>query len=307
LVVIEGTAGIGKTRLLGEVRAIAGSVGMQVLAARGGELEGEFAFGIVRQLFEQLLAAAPPNLREELLSGPAELVEPLFGAAQPAGPQDAPAEGSFAILHGLYWLAANVGFHQPTLLAIDDVHWADTPSLEWLLFLTRRLEGLPLLVAAATRPPEAESREPALVAELVADPDVASIRPEPLGSGSIAVLARELHGLEPDEAFSVALHTATGGTRSSSTPCSTRSRERGSARSPRTPRAWSRPGLRASLGSWGFASLACSRRRSPSSGPPRSWATGSSSVTRQLWPAWKRVRLVRPSPIHVRALEFVVY
>jgi hypothetical protein len=164
LVVIEGTAGIGKTRLLGEVRAIAGSVGMQVLAARGGELEGEFEFGIVRQLFEQLLAAAPPNLREELLSGPAELVEPLFGAAQPAGPQDAPAEGSFAILHGLYWLAANVGFHQPTLLAIDDVHWADTPSLEWLLFLTRRLEGLPLLVAAATRPPEAESREPDPVA-----------------------------------------------------------------------------------------------------------------------------------------------
>ena len=31
------------------------------------------------------------------------------------------------ILHGLYWLAANVALHQPTLLAIDDLHWADTP------------------------------------------------------------------------------------------------------------------------------------------------------------------------------------
>ena len=57
LVVIEGTAGIGKTRLLGEVRAIADSAGMRVLAARGGELEGEFAYGIVRQLFEPLLAS----------------------------------------------------------------------------------------------------------------------------------------------------------------------------------------------------------------------------------------------------------
>jgi hypothetical protein len=66
LVVIEGTAGIGKTRLLGEVRAIAGSVGMQVLAARGGELEGEFAYGIVRQLFEPLLATASSDAREEL-------------------------------------------------------------------------------------------------------------------------------------------------------------------------------------------------------------------------------------------------
>jgi tetratricopeptide (TPR) repeat protein len=152
-----------------------------------------------------------PGLRAELLSGPAALIEALFGASQPAGSQDAPAEGSFAILHGLYWLAANVAFRQPTLVAIDDLHWADTPSLRWLLYLTRRLEGVPLLVAAATRPPEGESRDPALVAELVADPEAAAIRPEPLGRVSIAVLARELHGLEPDEAFCAALETATGG------------------------------------------------------------------------------------------------
>ena len=143
-VVIEGSAGIGKTRLLAEARAIAGSAEMRVLAARGGEFEGEFAYGIVRQLFEPLLASAAPDLRAELLSGPAALVEPLLGASQSAPSQDAPpAEGSFAILHGLYWLAANVAFHQPTLLAVDDLHWADTPSLRWLLYLTRRLEECP--------------------------------------------------------------------------------------------------------------------------------------------------------------------
>ena len=210
-VVIEGTAGIGKTRLLAEARAIAGAAGMRVLAARGGELEGEFAYGIVRQLFEPLLAAASPDLRVELLSGPAALIASLLGASQPAGSPDAAAEGSFAILHGLYWLAANVALHQPTLLAVDDLHWADTPSLRWLLYLTRRLEGVPLLVAAATRPPEGEGHDPMLVAELIADPEAAAIRPEPLGRASIAVLARELHGLEPDEAFSAALQTATGG------------------------------------------------------------------------------------------------
>jgi DNA-binding CsgD family transcriptional regulator len=209
--VIEGSAGIGKTRLLAEARAIAGSAGMRVLAARGGELEGEFAYGIVRQLFEPLLASASPDLRTELLSGPAALIEPLFGTSQLAASEDAPAEGSFAILHGLYWLAANVAFHQPILLAIDDLHWADTPSLRWFLYLTRRLEGVPLLVAVATRPPEGEGRDPTLVAELIADPEAAVIRPEPLGRASVAVLARELHGLEPDEAFSAALETATGG------------------------------------------------------------------------------------------------
>jgi hypothetical protein len=82
--------------------------GMRVLAARGGELEGEFAYGIVRQLFEPQRAAVSPELRTELLSGPAALIEPLFGASQPAGSQDVAAEGSFAIVHGLCWLAVNV-------------------------------------------------------------------------------------------------------------------------------------------------------------------------------------------------------
>ena len=210
-VAIEGGAGIGKTRLLAEARAIADAVGMRELAARGGEFEGEFVYGIVRQLFEPLLASASPDLRAELLSGPAGLIERLFGAPQLAAPEDAPAEGSFALLHGLYWLAANVAFQQPTLLVIDDLHWADAPSLRWLLYLTRRLEGVPLLVAAATRPPEGEGRDPTLVAELITDPEAAAIRPEPLGRASIAVLARELHGLEPDESFCAALETATGG------------------------------------------------------------------------------------------------
>ena len=210
-VVIEGSAGIGKTCLLAEARTIAGRAGMRVLAARGGEFEGGFAYGIVRQLFEPLLASAAPDLRQELLSGPAALIEPLIGASRFAPSQEVPAEGSFAILHGLYWLAANAALQQPTLLAIDDLHWADTLSLRWLLYLTRRLEGVPLLVAAAARPPEGEGRDPTLVAELIAAPEAAAIRPEPLGRASIAVLARELHGLKPDEAFSAALEAATGG------------------------------------------------------------------------------------------------
>jgi DNA-binding CsgD family transcriptional regulator len=209
-VVIEGSAGMGKTRLLAEGRAIAGSAGMRVLSARGGEFEGEFAYGVVHQLFEPMLATAAPDLHAEVLAGAAALVEPLFASMLVASPEPH-SEGSFGVLHGLYWLAANVALQQPTLLAVDDLHWADTPSLRWLVFLTRRLEGLPLLVVAATRPPEGESQDPILVAELIADSQVVAIRPEPLGRRSIAVLARELHGLDPDDAFCTALEEATGG------------------------------------------------------------------------------------------------
>jgi hypothetical protein len=75
-------------------------------------------------------------VRAELFSGAAALAEPLFDPASLAGQQS--ADASFAMLHGLYWLAANVAYDRPTVLAIDDLHWADTPSLRWLCYLARR-------------------------------------------------------------------------------------------------------------------------------------------------------------------------
>jgi hypothetical protein len=57
LAVIEGPAEIGKTRLLAEPRTL--STEFEVLSARAGELEGDFAFGVARQLFEAALVVAP--------------------------------------------------------------------------------------------------------------------------------------------------------------------------------------------------------------------------------------------------------
>ena len=208
MVVVEGSAGIGKTRLLAEARALATASGFEVLTARGGELEGEFAFGIVRQLFEVPLAAATPELRGELLAGAAELSASLFTSAPTSASEG--AESSFAMLHGLYWLAANFAASRPTLLAVDDVHWADEPSLRWLVYLARRLEGLRLLLLIGTRP-AAQANAPALVTELLADPVGVVIQPSNLGQESAATLARTRLGVEPDAAFSAALQTGSGG------------------------------------------------------------------------------------------------
>src|SRR5437763_1255636 len=182
---------------------------MQVLSARGGELEGEFAFGIVRQLFEAQLAAVTPNARAELLVGAAELSASLFASAPTLASGEAD-ESSFAMLHGLYWLAANFAARKPTLLVVDDLHWADEPSLRWLVYLARRLEGLPLLLLVGTRPP-AQADFPALVVELLADPTGMSIRPGSLGEEATAVLARSRLGAEPDPLFTAALQTGSGG------------------------------------------------------------------------------------------------
>jgi DNA-binding CsgD family transcriptional regulator len=184
---------------------------MRVLSARAGEHEAEFAFGVVRQLFEQPLASGSPDQRVELLAGAAALVEPLFPAVQ-LPPQTAPplADSPFAIQHGLYWLAANMAYQQPTCLIVDDLHWADGPSLHWLGYLVRRLEGLPLVVIAATRPPE-QGHDPALLDELLADPAALIIQPAPLTLPSITQLTGTRLGLEPAEAFCAAVAVATGG------------------------------------------------------------------------------------------------
>ena len=45
---------------------------------------------------------------------------------------------------GLYWLTVNLAAEGPLLLAVDDLHWCDRPSLRFLAYLVRRLEGLPV-------------------------------------------------------------------------------------------------------------------------------------------------------------------
>jgi predicted ATPase len=66
-VVLEGPAGIGKTALLAAARTAAANSGMRVLRSRGSELERDFAFGVVRQLFEPALAGLSETERAELL------------------------------------------------------------------------------------------------------------------------------------------------------------------------------------------------------------------------------------------------
>ena len=208
LAVIEGSAGIGKTRLLAEARAMGAGMGLRVLAARGGELEREFAFGIVRQLFEPLLATATVEERAELLAGAAGLAGPLFDESR----LDEASAGdvSFSILHGLYWLAANAALRCPTLVMVDDLHWGDAPSLRWLTHLGRRLEGLPLMLAVATRSLE-QSEQAALLTELLTDPAAVVLRPGTLGHESVAILARDVLAAESDIEFCAACHDATGG------------------------------------------------------------------------------------------------
>ena len=118
--------------------------------------------------------------------------------------------GSFATLHGLYWLTLNLAGDNPLLLAIDDLHWCDRPSLRFIAYLARRLEGTPVLIAATLRSTE-PGTDPVLISEIAGDPLARSISPAPLTEAAVHSVVSERLGGSPDKPFVHACHEATGG------------------------------------------------------------------------------------------------
>jgi ATP/maltotriose-dependent transcriptional regulator MalT len=203
LVLIEGPPGIGKTRLLRE-GALRASESFDVLWARADALEQEVPFGLVRQLFEKRVAGERGRRRAAILAGAARLAEPVL---EPR-PQSQPGDGA-TLWHGLYWLAANLSAQAPLALVIDDLHWADIASLEWLGYLARRLEGLPVVVLAAARRTEGDRTR--LMEALRASGGGGVLAPRPLSRTAVGRLVEELTGAEPDSAFTAACLEASGG------------------------------------------------------------------------------------------------
>ena len=205
LALIEGPAGIGKSRLLAATREAADAAGFRVLAARGSDLERELPFGVVRQLFDPVLV--DPATRARWLTGPAAPAARVFEVPDDG---DSSADVSFGILFGLFWLTANVAAEGPLILAIDDLHWCDQASLRFVAYLERRLEGLRVLVAAAARA-SAQRPDSRLLAEIADDPVAVSIRPSELSATAVAELVRERLGAAAEQHFCAACHQATGG------------------------------------------------------------------------------------------------
>jgi AAA ATPase domain len=208
LLAIEGPPGIGKTSLVVEAKTRAREAGMQVLGARGSELERPFAYGVVRQLFEPFLARLSAEERAELLADAAALAAPVFDPVQLAA--EPAADAPLASLHGLYWLTANVAARRSLLLAVDDLHWCDPPSLRWLAYLLPRMEGLSLVIVVGLRPGEL-GEDPGVLTQIVSDPLATVIRPAPLSMDAAASLVRETLSPDADDAFCAACRQETGG------------------------------------------------------------------------------------------------
>jgi DNA-binding CsgD family transcriptional regulator len=213
VLVIEGAAGMGKSRLLEEARTQASHFGLRVLAARATELERGFPFGVVRQLFERALLEADAGERDRWLAGAAALAADVLTAAPTVSAALAPGppagDSGYAWQHGLYWLASNLAADSPLALVIDDLQWCDAPSARALAFIARRLDGQSLALILATRP-----LDPSLTPEaaaLAADPAVEPLRPSALTEAAVGALIAARLSDASDDRFVRACLDVTGG------------------------------------------------------------------------------------------------
>jgi ATP/maltotriose-dependent transcriptional regulator MalT len=145
----SGEPGIGKSRLLEELRTRADTRGHLVLAGRASELERELPFGVWVDALADYAGALGVDRLERLVGDQLpELAAVLPGVGTPAGLQDE----RFRTHRALRALLAGLARTRPTVLVLDDLHWADDASLEALAHLLRRPARGPLVLALALRP-----------------------------------------------------------------------------------------------------------------------------------------------------------
>jgi len=140
MLTIVGEAGIGKSALLAVAAEQAQEAGMLVLVGRAAEHERDVPFGTIVDALDDHVATLHPRRIEEL--GP-ELAAILPAAAAHAGDGadvvvPTTAAERFRYHRALRALLEQLGRERPVALLLDDLHWADDASVEFVLHLLRR-------------------------------------------------------------------------------------------------------------------------------------------------------------------------
>ena len=134
----------------------------------------------------------------------------MFGHADELEASGPLGEGTFAVLHGLYWLTVNLCSERALLLVVDDLHWCDSASLRFLAYLARRLDDLPVVLVASLRSSEPEADQ-AILEELISEPHAQVLMPGPLTVVAATEVVRDRLGEDVETAFAEACHSSTDG------------------------------------------------------------------------------------------------
>jgi DNA-binding NarL/FixJ family response regulator len=196
-VAVEGEAGIGKTRLLWELRRRAEQRGCLVLAGAAAEFERDLPFAVWADALDAYAASQNLDVPAELQDELAEVL-PSLAPARPRA-RDAVADERHLAHRAIRRLLGPLSGGRPLVLVLDDMHWSDDASTELLAALLRRAADVPTLMAIAFRPGPASAR----LAPALAVRSVRRLRPPPLTEAEATEL---LAGVAPGAAASIYRH-----------------------------------------------------------------------------------------------------
>jgi DNA-binding CsgD family transcriptional regulator/tetratricopeptide (TPR) repeat protein len=163
-VLVEGDAGIGKSRLMARLESRGQAAGLAVLAGECLPLaEGELAFAPI------VAALRPVMLDPDVLARFEPGLRAALGALWPvAGSEPRRPTAREQLFEAVYRVLAGLAARQPVLLIIEDVHWVDPSSRDLLSFVVHNARHDRLVVVATYRPDELHRGHPLrpFVAEL---------------------------------------------------------------------------------------------------------------------------------------------
>ncbi len=202
LVLISGEAGVGKTRLAGELARQLRWQGDCVLSGRCYEFErflpyqpvAEALGGVVPALGRRELEAHPAWVLAEVARLVPELLEKVRGLD--ATPALRSREERLRLFEGLVRFLAHLSTQGRLLLILEDLHWATESTLQLIHYLARHLAAHPVLLLATFRPEAIGRRDPllALRQELDREALLATLRLNPLSLPAVEVLVAEMSG-----------------------------------------------------------------------------------------------------------------
>jgi tetratricopeptide (TPR) repeat protein len=174
LVMVAGEPGIGKTRLAEEAGVYARDRGAQVLVGRCYEGESASPYSSFVEVIREYLSTRPDDAHRTELGDSASDVAKLVPEIReripdlPTSPAVDPKEERLRLFDSVASFLVNASKTNPIMLQLDDLHWADKPSLLLLQHLARRFKGSRLLVVGTYRDVELDRSHPlsAMLAEL---------------------------------------------------------------------------------------------------------------------------------------------
>ncbi len=166
VILVSGEPGIGKTTLVSEVATYAAMRGAQVLWSRNYEVSGRPPYWAWIQLIRKYVHDRnAEQLRSELGSeGPVigQIVSEIRQALPdlPEGPDLSNEFVRFQLFDGVATFLKNASQNQPLVLSLDDLHWADEPSLKLLEHVAREVRHARLLIIGTYRDVEVGRHHP---------------------------------------------------------------------------------------------------------------------------------------------------